>query len=160
MYSFGHELCFFGGLKLIVVTEKPIVVEDVTNAALQELNGGAGAVVTFLGTVRNNAKGHRVQYLEYQAYAPMAEFEMRRIQQEVKERWDCPCSMVHRVGRLEIGEASIVIAVATPHRKQAFEACEYAINRVKETVPVWKKEVAEDGYWWVEDPLSAVQPSG
>jgi molybdopterin synthase catalytic subunit len=81
---------------------------------------------------------------------------MERIADEVKERWDVPCAIWHRLGTLTVGEASVVVAVASPHRGVAFEACRFAIDRVKETVPVWKKEIAEDGYWWVEDPLASV----
>lgn len=142
---------------MFVVMENILPVEKVAQAAQDELHGGAGAVVTFVGVVRDNSQGHRVRYLEYSAYAPMAESEMRKIGDEVKARWGFPCAMAHRVGKLEIGEASIVIAVASPHRKAAFEACHFAIDRVKETVPVWKKEVAQDGFWWVEDPTGQVQ---
>ncbi len=142
---------------LIAVSEQAIDVETVARSVEAALGGGAGAIVSFAGVVRNHSQGHDdIAYLEYQAYAPMAEREMRRVADEVQQRWNAPCAMMHRVGRLEIGEASIVIAVAAPHRGAAFEACRYAIDRVKETVPVWKKEVARDGFWWVEDPLSAV----
>jgi molybdopterin synthase catalytic subunit len=136
----------------IVEGELPVdaVARSVEDAAM----GGAGAVVTFLGTVRNRSQGHEIQYLEYQCYQPMAEREMRRIADEVRERWGAVCTMAHRVGRLYVGEASIVVAVAAPHRKEAFAACRYAVDCVKESVPIWKKEVATDGYWWVEDPLA------
>lgn len=136
------------------VLETPLPTQQISRVALDGLEGGAGAVVTFEGVVRNNANGKQVHYLEYSAYAPMAEAKMREIGEEVRAKWGFPCAMAHRVGRLEIGEASICIAVASPHRKEAFDACLYAINRVKEAVPVWKKEVAPDGTWWVEDPLS------
>lgn len=136
----------------IVETELPIT--EVSQAAMQELGGGAGAVVTFVGTVRDNSLGHSIQYLEYSAYEPMAEAEMRRIAGEVRERWNLPCAIVHRLGRLQVGEASIVVAVASPHRKEAFEACHWALDEVKTRVPIWKKEVANDGFWWVEDPAS------
>jgi molybdopterin synthase catalytic subunit len=138
-------------VSLIAVVETPISVEEVSRAVEHE---GAGAVVTFAGTVRRTSQGHTIHYLEYSAYKPMAEREMRKIADEVQTRWGLPCAIVHRVGRLEIGEASVVIAVASPHRGAAFEACHWAIDRIKETVPVWKKEVAVDGYWWVEDPLT------
>ena len=139
---------------MIALVEQEISVTDIIRAVEDESGGAAGAVVTFLGIVRNRSQGHTIQYLEYSAYKPMAEKEMQRIADEVRQRWGFPCSIVHRVGRLEIGEASVVIAVASPHRAAAFEACHYAIDRVKETVPVWKKEVATDGFWWVEDPLA------
>jgi molybdopterin synthase catalytic subunit len=111
-----------------------------------------GAVATFIGVVRNHSEGHSIQYLEYSAYRPMAEREMRAIAGEVQERWSTPCAILHRIGRLEVGEASLVVAVASPHRKAAFAACEYVVERIKQTVPVWKKEVAVDGFWWVNDP--------
>ena len=138
-------------MSLIAIVDEPISLQAVTQAVE---NAEAGAVVTFVGTVRRSSQGHTIHYLEYSAYKPMAEREMQKIADEVQARWGLPCAMVHRVGRLEIGEASIIIAVASPHRHVAFEACHWAINRVKETVPVWKKEVAVDGFWWVEDPLS------
>jgi molybdopterin synthase catalytic subunit len=136
---------------MIAIVEAPISVEEVSRAVE---NPEAGAVVTFAGTVRRSSQGHTIQYLEYSAYKLMAERELRKVADEVLARWNLPCAIVHRVGRLEIGEASIVIAVASAHRHVAFEACHWAIDRVKETVPIWKKEVAVDGYWWVEDPLS------
>jgi molybdopterin synthase catalytic subunit len=141
---------------LIRVTEDELSEREATAAVLDALQGGAGAVVTFTGTVRNSALGHRISYLEYHAYKPMAERELARVSEEVKQRWGWPCAILHRTGHLTIGEASVVVAVAAPHRRQAFEACEYAIDRVKETVPVWKKEVAQDGFWWVEDPLAVI----
>jgi len=101
-----------------------------------------GAVVTFDGIVRNNFDGRSVCYLEYEAYAAMAENKMAEIGAEVKQKFVIgEIAMVHRIGRLEIGESSIVIAVAAPHRHAAFEACAYAMDRVKAEVPVWKKRV-------------------
>ena len=110
-----------------------------------------GAVVLFLGVVRENSPtGKTVEYLEYEAYAGMAEQEMEAIAAEIEVRWErSAIAIVHRTGRLTIGEASVGIAVATPHRAAAFEACHYAIDRIKETVPVWKKEVFSDGSQWV-----------
>jgi molybdopterin synthase catalytic subunit len=92
-----------------------------------------------------------VRYLEYDAYPEMAQAEMARIAEEVERRWSTDrVALVHRVGRLEIGEVSVVVAVACPHRAEAFDACRYAIDTLKVTVPIWKKEVAEDGEEWVE----------
>ena len=111
----------------------------------------AGGVVVFEGTVRDHARGKRVRYLEYDAYPEMAEQELAKIATEVERRWSTDrIAMVHRIGRLEIGEISVIVAVACPHRAQAFEACRYAIDSLKATVPIWKKEVAEDGEEWVE----------
>jgi len=105
-----------------------------------------GAVVTFDGIVRDNFDGRPVRALEYEAYAEMAEKKMAEIGTEVQRKFDVgDIAMVHRLGHLEIGESSIVIAVAAPHRHAAFEACAYAMDRVKEDVPVWKKEFFADG---------------
>jgi molybdopterin synthase catalytic subunit len=105
-----------------------------------------GAVVTFDGIVRNNFDGRPVRYLEYEAYATMAEKKLAEIGAEVQQKFAVgEIAMLHRIGRLEIGESSIVIAVAAPHRHAAFEACAYAMDRVKAEVPVWKKEFFADG---------------
>ena len=110
----------------------------------------AGGTVVFVGTVRNHTKGKRVKRLDFESYVPMARKEMQKIAEEVIERWSAlHVSIHHRVGSLEVGELPVIIAVATPHRKAAFEACEYAIDTLKETVPIWKKEVFEDGEVWV-----------
>ncbi len=106
--------------------------------------------MTFVGVVRNRNRGKEVLYLEYEAYPEMAVGEMREIGKEIADRWALNhLRIVHRVGRIEIGEASVVIAVAAPHRDVAFEACRFAIDRLKETVPVWKKEVYADGEVWL-----------
>jgi molybdopterin synthase catalytic subunit len=112
---------------------------------------GDGGVVTFQGVVRDNARGKRVRSLEYDAYMEMAEQQMAQIAAEVEERWEeSTVAMVHRIGPLEIGECSVVVAVACPHRAEAFEACRYAIDTLKSTVPIWKKEIYIDGEEWVE----------
>ena len=111
-----------------------------------------GAVVTFLGVVRDFSRGRHVLYLEYEAYREMAIRKMRQIADEVREKWAIDdIAILHRVGHLEVGERSVAIAVAAPHRKVAFEACEYAIDRLKEIVPIWKKEVWEGGEAWIDD---------
>lgn len=112
---------------------------------------GAGAICTFLGVVRDNNLGREVDYLEYEAYPEMAVPAMQRIAEEIRERWDViHIAMVHRVGRLEIGEASVGIAVSSPHRAEAFAACHYAIDQLKERVTIWKKEVWAEGEEWIE----------
>jgi molybdopterin synthase catalytic subunit len=112
---------------------------------------GDGGVVTFQGVVRDNARGKQVRSLEYDAYIEMAEQQMAQIAAEVEARWEeSTVAMVHRIGRLEIGECSVVVAVACPHRAEAFEACRYAIDTLKSTVPIWKKEIYTDGEEWVE----------
>ncbi len=120
---------------------------------LAEVSGpGRGGVVTFTGVVRNHSRGERIEHLEYEAYEPMAEKEMRRIAGQVAERWpDVRLAMSHRVGRLEIGDAAVMIAASAAHRPEAFEACRFAIDTLKQTVPIWKKEFAKDGSYWVEE---------
>ena len=122
-------------------------------ALLREVEGeDAGGVVTFTGTVRNHSRGHAIDHLEYEAYEPMAEKEMRKIARQVGERWpEVRIAISHRVGRLEIGDAAVMIAAASPHRGEAFDACRYAIDTLKQTVPIWKKEFAESGTYWVEE---------
>lgn len=136
-----------------------ITSEPLDGAALAEAvrTDEAGAVSVFYGVVRNANLGRRVLYLEYDAYPPMAEKKMREIADEVRERWPVSgVAMRHRIGRLEIGEPSVIIAVASPHRGDAIEACHYAIDRLKSIVPVWKKEVFEGGEAWLEG--TAIDP--
>jgi len=112
----------------------------------------SGAVALFSGVVRNNNLGRRVLYLEYDAYPEMAEKLMRQIAEEIMRRWPAVSDIAvqHRIGRLEIGETSLLVAVSAPHRKEAFEACHALVDRFKEVVPIWKKEVWEDGEEWIE----------
>ena len=118
-----------------------------------------GAVVTFQGVVRNHAQGRSVAFLEYDAYAPMAEKILAQIIGEVAERWSIQeMGVWHRIGRLEIGETSLLVVVCSPHRAEAFEAIRYAVDRIKAIVPIWKRETAEDGESWVEGDV--LVPSG
>ena len=135
------------------ITSEDIELGDVIRAVEA---GDAGAIVHFLGVVRNNTEGREVSYLEYEAYPPMAEKKMAEIAQEIQEKWGLDrVAMIHRIGRLEIGEVSVAVAVASPHRKEAFEACRYAMNRLKQIVPIWKREVWADGEeeWVKPDPV-------
>jgi molybdopterin synthase catalytic subunit len=110
-------------------------------------------VVTFLGTTRSYTGERQTLFLEYEAYRPMADMELARVVREMKERWPIgDAAVAHRLGRLEIGETSLVVAVSSPHRREAFEACQYAVDRIKQTVPIWKKEHFEGGEVWVESP--------
>ncbi len=131
------------------VTREPI---DKLGLERRLLNGAAGAIVTFDGVVRNQTKGRRVVSLQYEAYEPMAIKEMSRIGAEMRQRWPevDRIGIIHRFGELKISESSVAIVVTSPHRRVAFEACHYAIDRLKQTVPIWKKEVFEDGEEWVE----------
>jgi molybdopterin synthase catalytic subunit len=134
------------------ITDAPLDVAAMHDLVLRP---GAGAVSVFSGVVRNNNLGREVDYLEYEAYPAMACKIMRQIAEEVRARWDiCAVAMHHRRGRLEIGEASVLIAVSSPHRREGIEACHYAIDRLKAIVPVWKKEVWADGEHWIEGSLT------
>jgi molybdopterin synthase catalytic subunit len=130
-----------------------VVTEPISADALTEwvTVPEAGGVAVFLGVVRDNTGGRKVVALEYEAHAPMAEAKMAEIGETVSRRWPgvCRVAMVHRIGRLDIGEASVAIAVSAAHRREAIEACHFAIDRLKETVPVWKRELFEDGAVWV-----------
>ena len=131
----------------VLITENPLDPHAVT--ALVE-GPGNGAVVTFIGSTRDETGGRRVLHLEYEAYPEMAERMLSRVVAEILERWGIPdVAVAHRIGRLEIGEASLVAAVASPHRADAFAACAYIVDRIKEFVPIWKKEFFEDGSVWV-----------
>jgi MoaE-MoaD fusion protein len=124
---------------------------------------GDGAVVTFDGCVRDHSHGRRTLYLEYEAYESMALAKMAEIAAEMHNKFPIDSvAIVHRLGRLEIGETSVFIAVSSPHRPAAFEACRYAIDTLKKTVPIWKKEYFEDGAVWAEGelpPLPAETPA-
>jgi molybdopterin synthase catalytic subunit len=123
------------------------------DALLAEVRGpDCGGEVTFTGVVRNRSRGHGIEHLEYEAYEPMAVAEMRKIRDEVTRNWpEVRLAMSHRTGRLEIGDAAVMIAVAAPHRAEAFEACRFAIDSLKQNVPIWKKEFSESGTYWVEE---------
>jgi molybdopterin synthase catalytic subunit len=133
--------------KLFEITENEIVVDEVVVRLADPANG---AIVTFIGVVRNNSDGHETLYLEYEAYPEMAETVLAQVGSEVQERWPeiRQAAIVHRVGRLEIGETAIVIALSAAHRRQMFDALRYAIDRIKAIAPIWKKEIWADGSEW------------
>ncbi len=132
---------------LFDITREPLSTDDLVNVVLV---GSIGAVVTFTGTVRDNTDGRKVVSLEYEAYDEMAVAEMERIGREMADKWGLHgIAIRHRVGKLAIGEASVVIAASSPHRREAFEACSEALDLLKERVPIWKKEYFEDGEHWV-----------
>ena len=122
--------------------------EPIDHAALTEMvrRPACGALVTFLGTVRDLTDGRQTVALDYEAHASMAEKKLAEIEQQTRERWPVgEMAMVHRLGYLEVGEVSVAVAVSCPHRAEAFEACRFAIERLKEFVPIWKKENWADG---------------
>ena len=132
---------------MIQLTDTPINVAQVIRSVDAD---EAGAVNVFIGTVRNRTDGRRVIRLEYEAYDTMALREMEKLAETVRQRWPVKkLAIHHRKGTLQIGDVAVVIAVSTPHRKAAFEACRYTIDTLKQTVPIWKKEIFEDGEVWV-----------
>jgi molybdopterin synthase catalytic subunit len=130
------------------VVEHPLSSDDI---AARVDDPAAGGIVIFSGVVRNETGGRPVKFLEYEAHAAMAEAKLREIGAAIRGRWPevKRVAMLHRIGRLEIGESSVLIAVSAAHRGDAFEACRYAIDTLKRVVPVWKKEHFEDGEVWV-----------
>ena len=137
------------GKDIFEITREPL---DIRGLRARLLEGDSGAVVIFDGVARNNTKGRRTLHLEYEGYEQMALRIMEQIGREVHERWPVNrVGMVHRLGRIDITESSVVIIVTSAHRKIAFESCHYAIDRLKKIVPIWKKEFFEDGAVWVEN---------
>jgi molybdopterin synthase catalytic subunit len=136
----------------LAIGPEPIQLERVAAAVAAGAAAGAdGAVVTFLGLVRNHNLGRSVRYLEYDAYEPLALKAFGRIAAEIGERWPgARLALHHRVGRLEVGDASIAIATGSPHRGDAYAACRYAIERIKQIAPIWKHEFFDGGEVWIE----------
>ncbi len=149
----GDEVAFLppvsGGAGRCTLSETPLEVAEV----VARVSGpGMGGIVTFEGAVRDNARGREIRHLEYEAYPEMAEREMEKIASEAARRWPgVALAIAHRTGHLEIGEVAVAIAAAAPHRGEAFAACRFAIDTLKQTVPIWKKEFATDGDHWVDD---------
>lgn len=146
-----------------LITEQPLSADKLVSLVS---NPRAGAVLTFVGTVREFTHGQRTVSLSYEAYAPMAVEKMKQIAQEIEDRWPgAVVAMHHRIGDLAIEENAVIIAVATPHRNESFEAGRYAIERLKQIVPIWKKEIWEDGSEWKGhqqgpwNPLAPSEPS-
>lgn len=141
------------------VTDKPIDVQRITDKVVRR---EAGAITTFIGTVREFTKGKKTLYLKYEAYVPMAVKQLEKIGTDVKEKWEgSEVAITHRIGTLGITDIAVVIAVSTPHRRHAYEANEYIIERIKEIVPIWKKEHWEDGESWIGNQLETVPyPTG
>ncbi|MCB5936715.1 molybdenum cofactor biosynthesis protein MoaE [Caldibacillus thermoamylovorans] len=140
--------------KLFEITSEPIKVDQLIKKVESR---NAGAMTTFIGTVREWTKGKRTLYLEYQAYIPMAEKMLKTIGDEIQRKWpDTKIAITHRIGRLDISDIAVCIAVSSPHRKAAYEANEYAIERIKQIVPIWKKEHWENGETWIGDQLENV----
>jgi molybdopterin synthase catalytic subunit len=133
--------------KRFEITRNPLSVDDIVARLVHPAVGG---VTAFVGVVRGETDGRQTQHLAYEAYPDMAEKQLRQIGDEIRQRWPTvrEVAIVHRIGRLEIGETIVVIAVSSPHRYETFDATHYAIDRLKEIVPIWKKEVWTDGEAW------------
>ena len=142
----------FAVIPLFAVTRQPLDLARLAEAVGGNgATGAQGAVVTFLGLVRRHNAGRSVQYLEYEAYEPLALRAFEGIAGEIRARWPAAAfGLHHRIGRLDIGDASVAIAVAAPHRADAYAACRYAIERVKQIAPIWKHEFFEGGDVWIE----------
>lgn len=141
------------------ITKKPIDVNEMMNKVVQR---EAGAITLFVGTVRELTKGKKTLYLIYEAYEAMAAKKLAQIGEEIEQKWEgAKVAITHRTGKLDITDIAVVIAVSTPHRNDAYEANRYAIERIKEIVPIWKKEHWDNGEEWVGDQLEKVRyPSG
>jgi molybdopterin synthase catalytic subunit len=141
-------------MPLLAIGPEPLELERLAAVLASSAGrdaGADGAVVTFLGLVRNHNVGRGVRYLEYEAYEPLALKAFERIAHEIHERWPgARVALHHRVGRLQIGEASVAIAARSPHRGDAYAACRYAIERVKQIAPIWKREFFDGGDVWIE----------
>ena len=134
------------------LAESPLCAADV-EALVRD--PAFGAAVTFAGVVRAFSRERRILYLEYEAYRPLAIKRIEELIAEAEVRWRVRCAIAHRLGRIEIGEASVIVAVGAVHRAEAFESCGWLMDSLKDTVPIWKKEFAEDGAYWVEGPSTA-----
>ena len=143
---------------MFAIVDKPL---DVGALVANAQRPDCGAVVTFVGTTRvDESEGVSVEHLEYEAYRPMADRKLDQIGAEIEERWHVGhVSIVHRLGRVDPGEASVAIVVAAPRRGPAFEASRHAIERIKEIVPIWKREVWSDGYVWVGSQVGTREPA-
>jgi len=138
---------------IIVLTADPLDVASLSAAVRQD---SSGAIASFVGVVRNEHMGRPVDHLVYEAYPEMALRELGRIVDEIRSRWVVTgVAMAHRTGRLEIGEASVAVVVAAPHRREALDACSYGIEQIKKSVPIWKKEFGAGGVEWVIGDPSA-----
>jgi molybdopterin synthase catalytic subunit len=141
------------------ISQEPINTQSVIDKVVQR---EAGAITTFIGTVRELTHGKKTLYLVYESYEPMAVKKLEQIGQEIEEKWSgSKVAITHRVGKLDITDIAVVIAVSTPHRADSYEANRYAIERIKQIVPIWKKEHWEDGQEWIGDQLEKVAyPTG
>jgi molybdopterin synthase catalytic subunit len=134
-------------MAIVSIATEAIDPKEAESAVQNEKNG---AVCIFVGQVRSLSRGKQVSFLEYGAFVPMAVRELSRIAEEAESRWHADIVIHHRIGRLEIGDASVIVCVGSPHRAEAFEACRWCIDSLKSSVPIWKRETGPDGSFWIE----------
>ena len=132
----------------IYITSDPLDDASITDIVSDNAHG---ATVLFQGITRNNTGNREVLFLEYEAYAPMAEKTLNQVRDEILSKWDVKIAIHHRIGRVDIGQTSLLVAVGSAHREAAFEACKYSVDRIKEIVPIWKKEHFVGGEVWIGD---------
>ena len=161
-FLIGHPIQ--PGQETILLVQATLITSDVLDpAALYRLvqTAGVGATTSFLGLVRDHNQGRRVLHLVYEAYEPLAERALQTIVAEAREQWPSAALAIHhRIGKLEIGEASVAIAAASPHRADAFAVCRYAIERVKQIAPIWKHEFFDGGDVWIEGATADPEDRG
>jgi molybdopterin synthase catalytic subunit len=142
---------------MLEIRSGPLSIDECVDAVRR---AGAGGLVTFVGSVRDFSDGQTVEFLEYEAYEPMALEALKRVANEARDRWPVhDIAIQHRIGRLDIGDDAVVVAVSCTHRAEAFDACRYVIDRLKEIVPIWKKEHGERGQTWVGGPTAPATDS-
>ena len=132
----------------ITITDNPLNIDESIKFVQLDSHG---AIIIFDGVTRDHTDKRKVLFLEYEAYLPMAQKKLELVAKEMCEAWDIRVSIQHRLGKVEIGESSLIVIVGSPHREQAYEASQYSVNRIKQIVPIWKKEHFEGGEIWIED---------
>ena len=130
------------------ITHNELNIEELSADVIADRNG---AVVVFNGITRDHTDGRKVLFLEYEAYLPMAKAKLNDVAKEICDKWDVSVVIAHRIGRVDIGESSLIVTVGSPHRASAYEASQYSVDRIKQIVPIWKKEYFEGGEVWIGD---------
>ena len=130
------------------ITHNELNIEKLSTDVIADRNG---AVVVFNGITRDHTDGRKVLFLEYEAYLPMAKAKLNDVAEEMCDKWDVSVVIAHRIGRVNIGESSLIVSVGSPHRASAYQASQYSVDRIKQIVPIWKKEYFEGGEVWIGD---------
>ncbi len=130
------------------ITHNELNIEELSADVIADRNG---AVVVFNGITRDHTDGRKVLFLEYEAYLPMAKAKLNDVAKEICDKWDVSVVIAHRIGRVDIGESSLIVTVGSPHRASAYQASQYSVDRIKQIVPIWKKEHFDGGEVWIGD---------